>query len=79
MLGRKVADAFEYDRPFFTHDVAPRTDGEMFLVSLPHPSGRNTVWNDGRLVIRAREILHALAPEVPWGSADTDAPQEITA
>lgn len=70
MLGRKVADAFNYDRPFFTHDVAPQTGGEMKLVSLPHPSGRNTVWNDRRLVGRAREILRELAPEIAWGSSD---------
>jgi len=72
MLGRKVADAFGYEKPFFTHDVATRTDGEMHLVSLPHPSGRNTVWNDGRLVTRAREILRELAPELPWGSIDAE-------
>lgn len=79
MLGRKVADAFGYDRPFFTHGIAPRTDGEMVLVSLPHPSGRNTCWNNGKLVLRAREILRELAPEVPWGSADVEAAQEARA
>lgn len=73
MLGRKVADAFDYDRPFFTHDVMPMTGGEMTLVSLPHPSGRNTVWNDKRLVDRARDIMRELAPDLPWGSADVEA------
>lgn len=70
MLGRKVAEAFGYDRPFFTHDVAARTDGEMRLVSLPHPSGRNASAWSGKAPLRAREILRELAPEVPWGSAD---------
>lgn len=74
MLGRKVSDAFEYDQPFFTHGVASRTDGEMILVSLPHPSGRNTGSWSGQAPMRARQILRELAPELPWGSAD-DPPQ----
>jgi len=78
MLGRKVADAFNYDRPFFTHDVARRTDGEMKLVSLPHPSGRNAGSWSGQAPMRARQILRELAPEIPWGSAD-EAQQEATA
>jgi hypothetical protein len=70
MLGRKVADAFAYDHPFFTHAIAPRTDGEMYLVSLPHPSGRNASSWSGRAPLRAREILRGLAPEIPWGCED---------
>lgn len=70
MLGRKVATAFDYDRPFFTHDIVPRTDGEMRVVSLPHPSGRNAAsWND-KARARTREILRELVPEVAWGSID---------
>jgi hypothetical protein len=70
MLGRKVADAFGYERPFFTHDVAGRTDGEMHLVSLPHPSGRNAGSWSGKAPQRARAILCELAPEIAWGGAD---------
>lgn len=70
MFGRKVADAFGYEQPFFTHSVAPRTDGEMILVSLPHPSGRVTLWNDPKARTRAREIMREVAPTIAWGSAD---------
>jgi hypothetical protein len=73
MLGRKVAEAFEKVAlggvpivPFSTREHASgRT-----LVSLPHPSGRNPVWNQPSTRARAREILRAIAPELPWGSAD---------
>ena len=77
MLGRKVADAFEYDRPFFTHGVASRTGGKMILVSLPHPSGRNAGSWSGQAPMRARQILRELAPEVLWGSADDLQQQEV--
>ena len=70
LFGRKVADAFEYDRPFFTHGAASRTAGELILVSLPHPSGRNAGSWSGQAPSRARQILRELAPEVPWGSID---------
>ena len=70
MLGRKVADAFDYDQPFFTHGIAPRTDGEMKIISLPHPSGRNAGSWSGNAPKRAREILRDLAPEILWGGAD---------
>ena len=69
MLGRKVADAFDYDRPFFTHV----TTSNCTLVSLPHPSGRNAAsWNK-QATLRAREILRELVPEVAWGSIDQEA------
>lgn len=70
MLGRKVADAFGYEQPFFTSALAPRTDGEMRLVSLPHPSGRNAGSWTGNARERAREILRELAPTIAWGSAE---------
>jgi hypothetical protein len=70
MLGRKVADAFGYEQPFFTSAPAPRTDGEMRLVSLPHPSGRNAGSWTGNARERAREILRELAPMIAWGSAE---------
>ena len=70
MLGRKVADAFNYEQPFFTHGIVARTDGEMRLVSLPHPSGRNAGSWTGNARERAREILREIAPAIAWGSAD---------
>jgi hypothetical protein len=66
LLGADVGRAFAYDRPFFTHAAR----GETQLVSLPHQSGRNVLWNNAKHRLRAREILGDLVPEVPWGSDD---------
>ncbi len=38
------------------------------FVAVPHPSGRNRVWNDQDAVPRVRALLRALAPAIPWGS-----------
>jgi hypothetical protein len=75
MLGRKVADAFGYGRPFFTTGEKLRHT----LVSLPHPSGRNAASWNAHAVKRTREILRELVPEVPWGSIDSDADEETAA
>jgi hypothetical protein len=69
MLGRKVADACDYNQPFFTHVSVPRTGGQTHLVSLPHPSGRNASAWSGNAAVRARAILRELIPGVSWGSA----------
>lgn len=72
LLGRKVADAFYYERDFFTHGVEPTTatwTRPITLVSLPHPSGRVLLWNKHETRLRAREIMRDLAPDLPWGSA----------
>lgn len=37
------------------------------FVALPHPSGRNTLWNDSTKIAMARVLLVAVAPGVPWG------------
>jgi len=73
LLGRKVTEAFVkvvLDDvplvPFATRAICPGTT----LVSLPHPSGRNLVWNQPSARERARQILRDLVPELPWGSAD---------
>jgi hypothetical protein len=71
MLGRKVADAFGYERDFFTHGIEPRTASwttPITLVSLPHPSGRVLLWNKPESRQRAREILREMVPDLPWGS-----------
>lgn len=75
LLGRKVTETFEKVAlddaslvPFSTRACCPG----MTLVSLPHPSGRNTVWNNPKLRDRALEILRELAPELPWGSTDSE-------
>lgn len=61
MLGWKVADAFG------ALHVQPFTRVERF-VAIPHPSGRNRVWNDQDAVPRVRALLAAVAPAIPWGS-----------
>lgn len=73
LLGRKVAETFEKVAlgnellvPFATRTCCPG----MTLVALPHPSGRNLVWNQAWAPKRARQILRDLAPEVAWGGAD---------
>lgn len=37
------------------------------LVSLPHPSGRNLIWNQPGKVSLARGLLRLVAPGVSWG------------
>lgn len=73
LLGRKVTGAFEKvaldGRPLLPFETREHPSGRA-CVSLPHPSGRNLVWNQPTTRARAREVLRALAPELPWGSAD---------
>jgi len=61
LLGSKVTKAFGllYD-PFRTHCFG---DGRRALV-LPHPSGLCRAWNSPDSVLRAREKVAELAPEV---------------
>lgn len=79
LLGRKVAETFERIAldgvPLVAFSTKTCCLG-MTFVSLPHPSGRNLVWNQPWAPTRAREILREVAPEVPWGSIDA---QEATA
>jgi uracil-DNA glycosylase len=75
LLGRKVTETFEKAAlegvplvPFATRTCCPG----MTLVSLPHPSGRNSALWTHKARDRAREIMRALVPELPWGSADAE-------
>lgn len=73
MLGRKVASAFRYQGAFFTSEERweALTDGPpLWLVSLPHPSGLNRMWNVEGADRRARDLLRSVAPGVPWGETD---------
>lgn len=45
---------------------------DTMFIALPHPSGRNTTWNDPGRVAQARSLLAAAAPDVPWGETDED-------
>lgn len=75
LLGRKVTEVFEkaacLDAPLIAFSTRVCCPG-MTLVSLPHPSGRNaSLWNP-QARIRARQILHELVPELPWGALDRE-------
>lgn len=65
MLGRKVATAFGLSR------LDPFTASGRF-VAIPHPSGLCRDWNAPGAVERARVVLRAAIPDVPWGVADED-------
>lgn len=69
LLGRKVGTAFNFRGGFFS--VEERSDF-FRLVSLPHPSGRNRMWNEVGAKERARRLLISEAPVVPWGETDID-------
>lgn len=73
LLGRKVAKSFGLDDvPAFG---SKRLIGGPACVALPHPSGRNTVWNEPDAVKRARTAILASAPWLPLGEADAVATQ----
>ena len=78
MLGRKVADAFSaslmrsgYDislNPFESAEV-PSVEAmpRLTLYSLPHPSGRNLIWNRPGPVTDAQQIMCEVADDLAWG------------
>lgn len=39
------------------------------LIALPHPSGRNLIWNEPGRIEEARALLRAHVPGIPWGAA----------
>jgi hypothetical protein len=65
LLGVKVSAAFAGPRPFDIALVPERHP--VAQLSLPHPSGRNPVWNDTKNRRLARYVLRVAAPEIPWG------------
>jgi hypothetical protein len=69
LLGRKVTETFEKldGRPLIA--FSSRECRGKILVSLPHPSGRNAALWGSEARERTRELLRALVPEMPWGSA----------
>ncbi len=66
MLGRKVADAFGYDRPFFSAQECGLF-WPYVLISLSHPSGLCRAWREPGAFTRARDLLREHCPEVSWG------------
>ncbi len=66
LLGSKVCSAFRVEfRPF-------ASDGITLI--LPHPSGRNRLWEWPDAVRRAREVITTLVPEIAplLGKVDAD-------
>lgn len=65
-LGVKVAHSF----PRGPRMWESREDQYGVVLALPHPSGRNRIWNNpGEAVLRARRLLDQHWPFVAWGSA----------
>lgn len=62
LCGAKVRDVF--GGPGFFESMKLVSG---YLVTLPHPSGRNLLWNDPESTRRARELMRAVVPDVPWG------------
>lgn len=73
LLGRKVMSAFGYGDqwPFFDTRIE-KPEGKWLrpitFVFLPHPSGRNHVWNDPETIPLAWALLAAHIPSVTFGA-----------
>ncbi len=67
LLGVRVRDAFNGPAAFGVSSVCGKT-----LVGLPHPSRRCRVWYDEAQIVRARGLLRAHAPGVPWGTFSSE-------
>lgn len=82
LLGRKVAQAFwmrgskkfdpntivERMMPFGVYSSRRDWEHPVPIVTLPHPSGRNTIWNNAGAIDQARSLLRQAIPDVEWGS-----------
>lgn len=71
LLGKKVQAAFGFDVEPFALRSEPRRliRGDIKYVILPHPSGRNLVWNQPGSRESARRLMREAAPEINWGEA----------
>lgn len=66
LLGAKVRGAFGFaSAEFFSVTVAYGCT-PMFVI-LPHPSGRNLLWNQAGAREEARKLLKSVVPWIPWG------------
>lgn len=64
LLGRKVSDAF----CLYQVDIPTRIARQgVNAIVLPHPSGRNRMWNDTAMVERCRALLRSALPDIPFG------------
>jgi hypothetical protein len=64
-LGAKVGKVFGLEGLFSWHQFSC-----VSVICLPHPSGLCRVWSEADAVKRARDLLRAAAPWVPWGTAE---------
>lgn len=72
-MGAKVRSAFkgpafyECSRVGLSNGIDVEGILGFHLVTLPHPSGLNRMWNEPGARGRARELLRRVAPSVAWG------------
>ena len=64
LLGKKVCDAFQVPFDPFQLDESP--SGQKYVI-LPHPSGRNRMWEADGAIERAQELLRAEFPHLGIG------------
>lgn len=68
LLGKKVAQAFGFGgEPFETRNYMNPTTGSEHIwevIYLPHPSGRNLVWNSATVRANARMLLQKKLPQL---------------
>ena len=67
LLGSRVRLAFNGPSSFCCMSTCGGR-GVIVLVGLPHPSGRNRMWNNPATCLRVPARLRPVAPWVPWGS-----------
>lgn len=71
LLGKKVKDTFRFTGDFFSvHNYQHPTLGSEHtwkVISLPHPSGRNLVWNSQAVRDNARALIQEHVPGL-WES-----------
>lgn len=80
LLGRKVQQAFDGPEFFqartgckldrFGPDDTLYTWPSFAMVTLPHPSGMNPMWNEPTARARARALMREHVPSIPWGEID---------
>jgi hypothetical protein len=70
LLGSKVARAYAKivaPAAFTWQTMQCLPYPAITFVALPHPSGRNPIWNDPDTIVRARDLMRLVAPKIPWG------------
>lgn len=68
LLGAKVSGAFGVPFEPISAKTGHAAGDEHTYVVLPHPSGRNLLWNDPEVIPRVRALLRREFPDLPLGS-----------